>query len=74
MKFKDSLVSKHEADLEYAQDSKQVEGSGGDDNEVEVTSITGSGSMSYGEMTVGVRKIFHAAFGKPHYEYLSYIF
>ena len=47
-----------------AQDGKQVEGSGGD--EVEVTSYaTSAPTMSYGEMTIGVRNFFHAAFGKP---------
>ena len=61
--------------MEYAQDaqdSKQVEGSGGD--EVEVTSnATSAPSMSFGDMTIAVRKFFYAAFGKLHYQHLFYI-
>jgi hypothetical protein len=72
--FKDSLVFNQEVNLEHSQDSKQVEVLHGDDNEVEITSSAVAGSMSYGEMTVEVRKYFHTAFGKPHHQYLFYIF
>lgn len=63
-----------EVDLEHAQGIKQVEVPHGNDNEVEITSSAVAGSMSYGEMTVEVRKYFHAAFGKPHYQDLFYVF
>jgi hypothetical protein len=74
LNFKESVVLNREANVEYeqdgqnAQDSKQVEGSGGDEAEV-TSNVTSAHSMSFGGMTVGVRKYFYDAFGKLHYQY-----
>lgn len=52
---------------------KQIQGSDGDENEVDVTSTnieSSTSSMSYGDMAIGVRKFFYNAFGKPYLLYL----
>jgi len=71
LNFKDTLVVNREA--EYTQDvNMQVEVSeANDDKEVEPTSNRDevqSGSLSFGDMTIAVRKFFYDAFGELHYQ------
>jgi hypothetical protein len=72
LNFKDSLVANREAENTEDVNMPVEVSEGNDSHEVEPTSNRDepqSGSLSFGDMTIAVRKFFYEAFGKLYYQY-----